>query len=95
MKKYIFLITILFLVFKNSYARSGIGGSGMVIDRETFGGEGHDGIAFPGFSIISEGFGGNGRIMSDFPGSFDIGGFDGIRTIELPTSFEGNIGGRF
>lgn len=93
MKKSIFLITILFLVFNNAQSRAGAGTSGMVIDRETFGGEmlGLSGVS----NNESMGFGGSGRIISDYPGSFDIGGFDGIRTIGLPTSFDGNFGGRF
>jgi hypothetical protein len=104
MKK-IFLI-IMLVSFNRAYARSSGpgGGWGMEIDRESFGGGiatrlnlTSEGAGPAGFGKLSEstGIGGSGRIVSDSPGSFDIGGFKGIRTLDLPTSFNGNIGGRF
>ncbi len=95
MKNLFFIFALMFL--SNVYARSsGPGpGWGMEIDRESFGGEIYGPIDYNGSNMNSEGLGGSGRIMSDCPGSLDIGGFDGMRSLDLPTSFEGNIGGRF
>lgn len=98
MKMITLLVGLIFV--NNSYARSsGPTGFGMEIDRESLGvvangaiAEGPGGYGSLGYHE-SFGAGGSGRIMSDR--TFDIGEFDGMRALELPTSFDGNIGGRF
>ncbi len=87
-KKIFFLFLVIFSSQTFSRMEMGVGGMRVTSNEATGFGNG-DRI------MESIGAGNSGRIMSDCPCSFDIGGLDGIRSIGLPTSFEGNIGGRF